>query len=158
MKSWGIGARCLIFVSVTMACRGENETIDIVEGTYQGYFKDGELEERVTDVSDSARLIIDFYEFDVYQETCLETRELWADIAFHGTITIGGVPLIGKVELDGPDKTTIEGVTVDGLDLICVPCRLFGYYRDVYGTFSQDFLLLEITSDGIGMVPLDFVE
>lgn len=151
MKKLVTGVLCLVLV-LLVACREENETIDLIEGVYEADLEDAQFEEGIEQVSSSASILMDFYAADVCSSVCVE--EQWVLVEFHGGLSVDGVPILGEVELWGPEEDIIEGVTIDDRDLTCSPCKLFGRNRDLFGTFFNNFKSLEIDSPGIGKIPL----
>lgn len=113
------------------------ETIDIIEGTYRGLPGDGVPYAGVIVKDEDSTFEIAFRE---------EKRELWADLEFHGNMVVYGFVI--------QDETnSIEGVTVDGVDLMCtVPIEGFSFA--VAGTFSTNFSSLFLDVESVGRMTL----
>lgn len=119
------------------------ETIDIVEGTYEGRLRDGDLQNKVDLVDRDSWLEVRFY---------TKEDDLWARVIFHGEVRVNYI--VGHYTLDGPDSNTVEGVTVDGNELWC------DYDVDitklsVYGRFEDDRRSLMLDVEALGTLWLD---
>lgn len=116
---------------------GKGETIDIIEGTYLGYLRDGTSVDGVQVEEKDSTFKIEFYE---------HTRELWADLDFDGRMNIYGFVI-------EHEDNTIEGVTVDGTTLACV-VLIEGFSFKIDGRFSSDFVALSLNVQSIDTMTL----
>jgi hypothetical protein len=132
-----------------------NRTVDLIDGTYEGYFDEGDLDNRIHDVNENDKLSVRFYDVDTCEgdENC---RELWAEIEFKGLITVMAFGF--EIILSGPEDDIIEGITVKEEELKCSPCKLFGFKRKIKGTFGNGFRTLDLEASGIGTIPLTLIE
>lgn len=94
---------------VIVGCEHPSEgTVDIIEGTYRGKLRNGELDNRVDLIDRNSSLEVEFSG----DEGVLE-----AHITFHGKVEIDY--FVGDYMLDGPESDTVYDVTVDGDELWC---------------------------------------
>jgi hypothetical protein len=125
-----------------VACGGAGggETIDLVDGLYRGFPSAGEPDDGVRVEDPDTTVEIEFY---------ANSSELWADIGLQGTMVLHGV----KIE---DEEDTVEGVTVDGLDLAC-SSKVEGIKFKVEGLFSENRLSLWIDIEHVGTMTLELV-
>lgn len=129
---------CFMIALLLAGClSGKGETIDIIKGTYLGFPWDGKPVDGVKVEERDSTFQIEFYEHE---------QELWADLAFDGRMIIYGFVIENE-------DNTIEGVTVDGVDLACV-VFIEGFSFKVEGLFSSDFVSLFLDVQSIGTMTL----
>ena len=131
-----------MLLALMVACNaGGGETIDLIEGVYVGFPAEGDPVDGVNVTDADSIFEIEFYEHD---------RELWADLAFDGEMVIHWFVI-------KEENNTIEGVTVDGLDLTCV-VMIEEFSFNVEGLFSSDFESLHLDVTSVGTMTLTLEE